>query len=228
MKRKARHDLILLRNKILSEAHRRIEAITDTLYRVNCRRKDTTSGKIYALMALIRLRHSINAASLLIKRGHQIETLPIFRLIFEQVAWAYSIHTLNDGSLFDILPTKCINKFKEIIEGSDYMYGKLSEMAHLKPNFVFEYLKIGEPDPTIDVIIPDKAKSVSFAVNLLFSVALIGMVGEFIDKKYARKFRYLHLTNSEIGINREIARRIVNCEAKIDKLNAVAFSKSKH
>ena len=97
-------------------------------------------GLFAAEAALIRLQTSFRTAILLIRQGHVFEALAICRLIFEQIAWAYAVHTVDGEIVFKTVPTKTINQLKTIFPNAGRSYGILSEGAHITPELTSTYL----------------------------------------------------------------------------------------
>jgi len=124
-------------------------------------------GLFAAGAALIRLETSFRAAKALIKRGYNFEALGVCRLILEQMAWAYNIHELEDGTVFKILPTKSVAKLKNLIPNAGHLYGLLSKQAHISPHSTLRYIRFTEPCPQVVLAMTEDGVSSAFILLLL-------------------------------------------------------------
>lgn len=94
--------------------------------------------------AMGRLRASFESSIVLLRNGYYIESSPIFRLIFEQIAWAYSIIGKEKQEIESMKVTTQIKVLNELIPGSSKVYGPYSQEAHLDPKKIGSYLTIDE------------------------------------------------------------------------------------
>ena len=138
-------------------------------------------GLFAAGAALIRLETSFRAAKALIKRGYNFEALGVCRLILEQMAWAYNIHELEDGTVFKILPTKSIAKLKNLIPNAGHLYGLLSKQAHISPHSTLRYIRFTEPCPQVVLAMTEDGVSSAFILLLLADV--FSIVVEYIYRE---------------------------------------------
>lgn len=106
-----------------------------------------SSNEVYSLVyfnAMGRLRASFECSIILLRNGYYIESSPVFRLIFEQIAWAYSIIGKDRSEIENSKVTKQINILNELIPNSSAMYGPYSQEAHLEPRKIGTYISIDE------------------------------------------------------------------------------------
>jgi len=106
-----------------------------------------SSKEIYSLVyfnAMGRLRASFESSIILLRNGYYIESSPIFRLIFEQIAWAYSIIGKDQSEIENSKVTQQINILNELIPNSSAMYGPYSQEAHLDPRKIGTYISVDE------------------------------------------------------------------------------------
>jgi hypothetical protein len=146
-------------------------------------------GLFSAGAALMRLQASFATASLLIKRGYNFEALSICRLILEQIAWAYDVHELEDGTLFKRKPSNSITKLKSILPETRQLYGLLSEHAHISPHLVPGYVTF-EPTNQLVTLLTTKG-SASNAFILLLLADAFAVVSEYVYGELAGNFSCL-------------------------------------
>jgi hypothetical protein len=99
-------------------------------------------GLLAAELCLLRLTISFRCANFLIRHGYAFEAASIARLILEQIAWAFAVHRLDDESIMNIPPSRCITDLKSILPTAGKFYGELSEYAHLHPQHSPQYVEI--------------------------------------------------------------------------------------
>jgi hypothetical protein len=97
-------------------------------------------GPLCAKAALCRLEASFKAAYGLVRREYIFETDAVVRLILEQIAWAFAIHSVPDDEVFSLSSTKCIGRLKTIFPECGVLYGALSEWAHIDPSLAQKYV----------------------------------------------------------------------------------------
>jgi hypothetical protein len=96
--------------------------------------EDARSGTTSAANVLIRLDSSFRAASHLLQLGFAFESEAVIRVGFEQVAWSNVVrHLQSSKEVTKVSGTGNITKLKEIFPGAGFIYGRLSDMAHLSP-----------------------------------------------------------------------------------------------
>lgn len=95
--------------------------------------------------AMGRLKASFESSVILLRGGYYIESSLVFRLIFEQIAWAYSIIGKEMEKIEGMKVTKQIKLLNDLLPNAAQMYGQYSEEAHLDPKKIPSYLVIN-PD----------------------------------------------------------------------------------
>jgi hypothetical protein len=101
-------------------------------------------GRICAKAALCRLEASFKAAFGLVRRGYLFETEAVARLVLEQLGWSLAVAESTDYGVFNLNPTKCMNRLTAIAPGAGPLYRELSEGAHIDPEIAKNYLKFHE------------------------------------------------------------------------------------
>lgn len=166
-------------NDMLRDITNKVRQIREWMDKIE--NKPDKVGLFAAGAALIRLETSFRAAKALIKRGYNFEALGICRLILEQMAWAYNIHELEDGTVFKILPTKSIAKLKNLIPNAGHLYGLLSKQAHISPHSTLRYIRFTEPCPQVVLAMTEDGVSSAFVLLLLADV--FSIVVEYIYRE---------------------------------------------
>jgi hypothetical protein len=101
----------------------------------------TSVGRICAKSALCRLEASFKAAFGLVRRGYLFETEAVARLVLEQLGWCLAAYESTDDGVFNLNPTKCINRLTAMAPGAGLLYKELTEGAHIDPEIAKNYLK---------------------------------------------------------------------------------------
>jgi hypothetical protein len=101
----------------------------------------TSVGRICAKSAFCRLEASFKAAFGLVRRGYLFETEAVARLVLEQLAWSLAAYQSVDDDVFNLNPTKCINRLTAMVPDAGPLYKELTEGAHIDPEIAKNYLK---------------------------------------------------------------------------------------
>jgi hypothetical protein len=101
----------------------------------------TSVGRICAKSALCRLEASFKAAFGLVRRGYLFETEAVARLVLEQLGWCLAAYESTDDGVFNLNPTKCINRLTTMAPSAGLLYKELTEGAHIDPEIAKNYLK---------------------------------------------------------------------------------------
>lgn len=112
-------------------------------------------GQYAAGAALMRLHSSYTTLALLTRYGFGFEAASISRLVLEQIAWAYAIHSYDDQSLLEVSPTRSITTLKSIVSWAGRLYGTLSDYTHIDPKLGHEYTK---SEGGIDIVLLRRPK----------------------------------------------------------------------
>ncbi|MCD1257266.1 hypothetical protein B5M42_000255 [Paenibacillus athensensis] len=94
--------------------------------------------------AMGRLRASFESCIILLRNGYYIESVPILRLILEQIAWAYAILGKERQEIEQMKVTKQIAHLNDLIPDSNKLNGPYSQQAHLDPQTIGSYTEIDE------------------------------------------------------------------------------------
>jgi hypothetical protein len=122
-------------------------------------------GRLCSKAALCRLEASFKAAYGLVRREYVFETDAVVRLILEQIAWAFAVHSEPDDKVFQLSPTKCIGRLKTVFPGCGVLYGLLSEWAHLDPTLAQNYVEFSNHG--VDVVRRSDANAFESGANLM-------------------------------------------------------------
>lgn len=95
---------------------------------------------VYSL-SMGRLQSTFESCLVLLRRGYFIESTPLFRLIFEQISWSYSIIGLDIEEIKKTSTTKNVKKLNELIEGSSRHYNTYTREAHLDVSKIGYYVR---------------------------------------------------------------------------------------
>jgi len=130
-------------------------------------------GLVVAGGVIIRLTSSFQSALLLSRFGFFFEAGCICRFILEQLAWAYSVHEIEDDSLFKTSVTRSVGKLKELIPHCGKLYGFLSNLAHISPGYTKEYILFDEGCPAVVVATTRNLDTIIYWLLLLLDICQI-------------------------------------------------------
>lgn len=136
------------------------------------------SGRFAAEACLLRLQVSFKSAIFLVRQGFTFEASAICRLILEQLAWSYAIHTVEDHSFFALEPNRCITNLKTLLPTAGRLYGSLSKRAHLHPSNTPEYLEFEDTQAAVLLSISHLRWALVFDVLILAD--WFQLVGEYV------------------------------------------------
>lgn len=167
-------------HRILRQLKQEIESIVK---KISCYKSEYLGGRL-ARDALVRLKASFRSSTLLISRGYFFEPTAICRLILEQIAWAYNIHTTNNkNKIKNLKPTKAISILKQIVPYVGSLYGALNTVTHIDPEYDHHYsLETEEGIILINYIMPDRVFLVLYF--LLIIADIFRIVSEYIFNDY--------------------------------------------
>ncbi len=139
--------------------------------------------------ALIRLRATFHASIQLSLSGFGIESEAVIRQGLEQLAWSLRVLEIDDPDKSQkIAPNTCISSLKSTFPGAGFIYGMLSNSAHLSPSTHGRFLSYEEDEVTISIRNPDDcANSALFLLLLLDAYSYVShqfaMRGEVLPSK---------------------------------------------
>jgi hypothetical protein len=136
--------------------------------------------------ALVRLKASFRAAAHVVRERYAFEAAALARLILEQIAWAYAVHSLDGKAVFAVSPTKSIGKLKEVFPSAGHLYGTLSTYTHIDPNITNEYLDVHGDDGPPAVLSRDNARSNYMALFIGELADVYRVTAEAISFRYFR------------------------------------------
>lgn len=98
----------------------------------------------YYFLAMGRLVTTFEGCLVLLRRGYYIEATPLFRLIFEQIAWATKIVGWDHDKIKKSKTTKYIEELNKLIDGASKNYGRYTKGAHLDFENISDYFMTGD------------------------------------------------------------------------------------
>ncbi len=148
---------------------------------------NVTAGEIFADVALCRLYSTYFSIGLLFRIGKIFEARAICRIFLEQVAWSYTASTCKDyKEATKVLPSRAINKLKNIIPQVGMMYGKLSHDVHLDIKQHKSFLKI--EDGFTKVLISHGEDSLLESTILLDLADYWSIIYEYSQRRHYKTF----------------------------------------
>ena len=152
-------------------------------------------GLFASQAALIRLQATIRSAIMLIHFGFHYESASIMRMILEQLAWVYKIHSMVDDQIFAIKPSKCINDLKKIFPKAGKIYGSFSESAHIELEKTRQYVHVTDESVTIKFTTTEHSPYDAYALLSLADI-YISMI-EIVFADYLKNFKHTVKHNQE-------------------------------
>lgn len=190
--------------------------VGNMLIRIESFNMVNTKGLIISRSALYRLQNSFKSALLLARRDYSLEMLNICRLILEQIAWAYEIHTLDEEKIIKTKPTKSIAKLKVFYCTAGTFYGELSSSAHISPELTPKYITI-LPN-FARVILNSPHDQIKCLYNILVLTDIYCCTCEFIFKEYINEFLFLESKDYSISKSRSLKAKILEFDERLNKL----------
>jgi hypothetical protein len=139
-------------------------------------RPDPTAGQLTASVALQRLSGSFFSAHLLYRLGHRHEGHAVSRLILEQIAWAYAVHSLADiEQIARVVTTRSISSLRKFAPEAGRLYGFLSEKTHIDFSVHDDFVRVIEGR---GAILYTHREYIEFADVILELADLFGAVWE--------------------------------------------------
>lgn len=148
-----------------------------------------TLGFEAAGAALVRLESSIRIGVFLLKSGYHFDGMTIVKLIFEQVSWAFVVHTVDDNSLYGIQPSKTISILKEFIPWAGKLYGEINEQSHIATNQIKKIILSEEGKKA--VYLNNFEHSINSSFLFLKVVDCYCIIAEYIYKNYFKNFMFI-------------------------------------
>jgi hypothetical protein len=131
------------------DAHRRLHVFY----------KPAHCGTTSAWAALLRLQATIRSIVFTIRQAFHFETACLLRLYLEQLAWISAVYSLDDiDAIFATEPRKCISTLKRLFAGAGFVYGYLSEKAHLTPEQTTRYITSESGQLSASMVVRDYAR----------------------------------------------------------------------
>lgn len=134
---------------------------------------DIPEGSPFGLLsganALIRLQATFHASVQLSLNGLGIEAEAVIRQGLEQLAWSLRVLEIDEPEESQkIAPSACVSVLKSVFPGAGFIYGALSDAAHLAPRTHGRFLSFEGDEVAISIRNPnDCANSALFLVLLL-------------------------------------------------------------
>lgn len=167
---------------IVFEATRLVRVIVvQTLKSLNAVPREKPPGAFAAWAALNRLQMSFQAAVVMVRQGLHFESCGMARLILEQLAWIVRVHELRDGGHFRVKPQSCFGDLKMLVPEAGEVYGRLSEVAHLHPEWTALYVTVEQGEAMLHLRQPGETKG--DALMLLYLADLHRSISEYVDRE---------------------------------------------
>lgn len=130
-----------------------------------------------AANALIRLQATFHASVQLSLNGLGIEAEAVIRQGLEQVAWSFCVFGLDKiEQVVNTKPNSSISSLKAQFPGAGYVYGLLSDAAHLAPRTHDRFVSLGNDGVRITIRDPNSSQtSVLFMLLLLDAYSFVAL-----------------------------------------------------
>jgi hypothetical protein len=165
-----------------------IQCIKDT-EKIVCEGKEPTitdTGATVSLVTLNRLIASYQSVLILIRCGFHLETQVLFRLILEQLAYAYACKDLTeDEKIAKISPSGGISILKKDYQLIGEFYGELSNAVHFKENGFNQILTKNKEKGGININIRSGKKSKIDFLPFFYLVVIYIDICKKIYEKYS-------------------------------------------
>ena len=95
------------------------------------------------ILSMERLSMSFKASVLLLNSGFFVEVSPIFRLIYEQLAWGcYLVQETDEEKIMKNKTQSNVRYLKDVLKNESYgkLYSVFSKETHLEPDSIHKYL----------------------------------------------------------------------------------------
>ena len=104
-----------------------------------------TLAQTLFIVSMERLSTSFKASVLLLNSGFFVEVLPIFRLIYEQLAWGcylVKVKETDEKKIMENHTQSDVRYLKDVMKNNDYgkLYSYFSKETHLEPDSINKYL----------------------------------------------------------------------------------------
>lgn len=132
---------VSIENSILNYV---IFLVTDNSNNFLAFNKNTTSyGLQRSMTTLLRLKSTFQSVSVLLRYAHFMEVRYLYRVILEQIAYAFKCYNMESKEEIDkLISSKCINKLKEIDSECGKLYGIFSHDIHHNSNMWDNFLDV--------------------------------------------------------------------------------------
>jgi len=115
------------------------------LQRLHHFHKPAHAGLMASWAALFRLQATIRVCVFTIRQGFHFESACMLRLVVEQLAWVASIYDKSDlDAIFRIEPSKSLGTLRRLFDRAGFVYGYLSDKAHISPERTKDYVTSDE------------------------------------------------------------------------------------
>jgi hypothetical protein len=160
---------------------------------MNGRQRPDSVGLLSAEVALVRLKSSFRSANILLSQAHAFEAAAIVRLVLEQIAWAYAVHTCREKKqILRVSPTKAISQLKRLMPFVGSLYGALNAQTHVDPKIAHKYYT-ENPDGSVDIRHQLSEESFvvlgySLGALYLFQRVIFEVLGNYLEIHAERRF----------------------------------------
>ena len=146
-----------------------------------CKRKDISYNPFFQFFttSMNRLQASFKAAVILLNHGFFVEAIPIYRLIFEQLAFgAFLLCETDEDKIMKNQVQKNVSHLKTVLDDERIgkLYSYLSSEAHLEPKEIDKYVFYDENDNSIVVKNRSGIECDKETGTLLFLIEIYGEI----------------------------------------------------
>lgn len=155
-------------------------------------------GPIYYSIAMRRLVSTYEGCLVLLRYGYFIESMPLFRLILEQISWSFAILDKNEEEIYKKgKATKYISCLEQIKPNMTKLYGEYSEQAHLDLPGIREYVFVEKSNNTVGYKTRSGSKSKERYWDYLLVCELYILSIEKVISKLGIKEEIIALPNTQ-------------------------------
>jgi hypothetical protein len=169
-----RTEISRLVSEATSKTRSRVDAITRKIPAL--RELPDYPGAVAAYVAITRLQSSFKAACLLCEVGLSFEVFCISKLILEQIAWAYAVHSMKDESFSKVPPSKCISQLRSLFPQVGTWYGLINEHSHMGESVIPDLARMEHDHLAIVLRDPQQA-----LVSAFWVLRLADVLGVYVE-----------------------------------------------
>jgi hypothetical protein len=143
-------------------------------------------GSIFSHAVLLRSKGTFHSIKMLVESQYYFEALTVTRFLLEQLAWAFAICDLSLEDLPKTSSTSSIGQLKKLYPLAGYLYGHLSNWAHVHPDVSLNFFNYSFKAPS------------SLKIHLKGNQNLLWLIPSYLmilDDCYGTVVEYVHVHN---------------------------------